>query len=221
MKETRAQPLFHILSESPAVLKEILHTPATLFTAGLMILLNITALIKGTFWSILVTEKLLIPAEHIVLFTFARSIIMLVFFFVVMPRLRYMDVRKPMMVGLAGLIISQVILVSVPPGDYLMLMVATVLEAFSTPAAMTLLDKLTAITVAPKERARIMAILYVAVIIFTSPFGWIAGLLSQANRSLPFILNMALFGLSILLSFLASRYFKDDADVQEIPIVAG
>jgi MFS family permease len=221
MKETRAQPLFHILSESPAVLKEILHTPATLFTAGLMILLNITALIKGTFWSILVTEKLLIPAEHIVLFTFARSIIMLVFFFVVMPRLRYMNVRKPMMVGLAGLIISQVILVSVPPGDYLMLMVATVLEAFSTPAAMTLLDKLTAITVAPKERARIMAILYVAVIIFTSPFGWIAGLLSQANRSLPFILNMALFGLSILLSFLASRYFKDDADVQEIPIVAG
>ncbi|HEY3289295.1 MAG TPA: MFS transporter [Anaerolineae bacterium] len=208
MRETRDQPLFAVLGESISVLKQVLRTPATMVTCGLMVLLNICWMVKGTFWSILVTEKLHIPAEHLVIFTFARSVIMLIFYFVVMPHLRYMDVRKPMLWGLGGLIVSQVLLVTVPAGDYLLLIVATVIEAFSTPAATTLLDKLAVITVDPKERARIMAIIYVAVIVVTSPFGWIAGLLSQANRSLPFILNIILFALSLVLVFVASRFIK-------------
>jgi MFS family permease len=211
MQETRSQPLFAVLREMPGVFRQILRTPATLVTLGLMVLLNICWLVKGTFWSILVTEKLLIPAEHLVLFTFARSIIMLLFYFIVMPRLRNMDIRKPLLWGLAGLIISQVILIGVPAGDYLLLMVATVLEAVSTPAATTLLDKLIVVAVDPKERARIMAILMVTMIVFTSPFGWIAGELSQINRSLPFILNIVLFGLSAALTFVASHYVSGAA----------
>ena len=210
MRETRDQPLFAVLGESFSVLKQVARTPATLVTAGLMVLLNICWVIKGTFWSILVTEKLGIPAEHLVIFTFARSVIMLVFYFVFMPRLRYMDVRKPMLWGIVGLIVSQVILITVSTGDYLLLIVSTVIEAFSTPAATTLLDKLTVISVDAKERARIMAILYVIVIVFTSPFGWIAGLMSQANRSLPFVLNVALFAVSGALVWLASRRIKSE-----------
>ncbi|MCL5275949.1 MAG: MFS transporter [Chloroflexi bacterium] len=210
MHETRHQPLFAVLSGSTGVLKQIIRTPATLMTAGLMVLLNICWLIKGTFWSILVTEKLQIPAEHLVIFLFARSIIMLLFYFAVMPRLRYMDVRKPMLWGLLGLIVSQVILVSVAPRDYVMLIVATVLEAVSTPTATTLLDKLAVVSVDPRERARIMAILYVAVIVLTSPFGWIAGVLSQANRSLPFVLNIVLFAIGGVLVLAASRYIKSE-----------
>ena len=210
MRETRDQPLFAVLGESFSVLKQVARTPATLVTAGLMMLLNICWVIKGTFWSILVTEKLGIPAEHLVIFTFARSVIMLAFYFVFMPRLRYTDVRKPMLWGIAGLIVSQVILVTVSTGDYLLLIVSTVIEAFSTPAATTLLDKLTVISVDAKERARIMAILYVIVIVFTSPFGWIAGLMSQANRSLPFVLNVALFAVSGALVWLASRRIKSE-----------
>ena len=133
---------------------------------------------------------------------------MLIFYFVLMPRLRYMDTRKPMLWGLIGLIISQVLLIIVSSGDYLLLIVSTVIEAFSTPAATTLLDKLTVVTVDAKERARIMAMMYVAVIVITSPFGWIAGLLSQANRSLPFILNIILFTVSAILVYITIRRVK-------------
>ncbi len=208
MHETRNQPLFSVLGESFSVLKKLVRTPATMVTAGLMVLLNICWMIKGTFWSILVTEKLGIPAEHLVIFTFARSVVMLIFYFVLMPRLRYMDTRKPMLWGLIGLIISQVLLIIVSSGDYLLLIVSTVIEAFSTPAATTLLDKLTVVTVDAKERARIMAMMYVAVIVITSPFGWIAGLLSQANRSLPFILNIILFTVSAILVYITIRRVK-------------
>jgi fluoride ion exporter CrcB/FEX len=40
---------------------------------------------------------------------------------------------------------------------------------------------------------------------WTSPFGWIAGQMSQANRILPFVLNIVLYGLGGLLAFLVGR----------------
>lgn len=216
MQETKNQPLFAILRESPAVLKQILRTPATLFTTGLMLLLNICWMIRGTFWAILVTEKLSIPAEHLALYPFARSVIMLLFFFLIMPRLRDMDVRKPLIWGLVGLIVSQVILIYVPAKNYVWLLVATILEALSTPTATTLLDKLVVVTVDAKERARIMAILYVVVIVCTSPFGWIAGRMSEINRSLPFVMNIVLFSISALLTWLVGHVIKEEPATGEI-----
>jgi Na+/melibiose symporter-like transporter len=215
IEETRGQPLLSVLSGTPAVVKQILRTPATLFTTAIMVLLGICWLVKGTFWSILVTEKLLIPDEHLWMFTFARSMIMLVFYFLVMPRLRDTDVRKPLLWGLTGLIIGQVLLISTPPHNYLLLMVATALEAVSTPVATTLVDKLAVVAVAPAERARIMAILYAVVLVFTSPFGWIAGELSSVNRSLPFLLSIALFAASAGLIVLTRRWLKDGVEVDQ------
>lgn len=205
MQETKHQPLFAVLREYPEVLGQILRAPATLFTAGLLIVLNIGNTIRGTFWSILVTEKLQIPAHHLALYPFARSVTMLLFFFLVMPRLSKMDVRRPMIVGFVGLILSQLLLIAVPIKSYGWLLVSTILEAVSIPTASTLLDKLFVLTIDAKERARVSAILYVIILAVTSPFGWIAGQLSEVNRSLPFVLNVVLLGLGIVLLYLAIR----------------
>lgn len=211
MEETRDQPLFAVLREYPAVFQQILRAPATLMTMGLMLVLGISRTINATFWSILVTEKLQIPDHHLALYPFAKSITMLLFFFLAMPRLRRMDVRKPMLAGYVGLLASQVLLISVPEKSYLLLLLATVLEACSVPMASTLLDKLIVVTVDAQERARIMAILYVIVILLTSPFGWIAGQLSEVNRRLPFALNIAFFGAGVLLTYLAGRQERAQA----------
>ena len=208
MRETRHQPLFAVLRETPAVFRQILRTPITLYTAGLMIILGITSMVRGTFWSILVTEKLQIPAEHLALYPFARSITMLLFFFLVMPRLRTVDVRKPMLLGFVGMIVSQIILISVPVKNYGLLLLTTVLEACSVPLASTLLDKLIVLTVDAKERARIMGLLAAVVLVATSPFGWIAGQLSEVNRSLPFIFNIVLFGVGSLLIYFETRLLQ-------------
>lgn len=205
MRETQGQPLFSVLREYPAVLKQLLHARATLLTAGLMLVLSISMVIRGTFWSILVTEKLQIPAEHLALYPFARSIVMLAFFFLAMPRLRGVKARNPMILGFLGLILSHVILISVPPGNYWLLLVATIIEACSIPLANTLLQKLIVVNVEAQERARIMAMLNMGVIVFTSPFGWIAGRISEVNRSLPFVLSIALFGLGAVLAYLAGQ----------------
>lgn len=54
-------------------------------------------------------------------------------------------------------------------------------------------SSLLAVSMDLHERARVTAMVYVALILVISPFGWIAGQLSAIDRSLPFALNMVLF----------------------------
>ncbi len=215
MKATRNQPIFSALKEYPQVLRAILRTPRTVITAALMIILSIIRTINGTFWSIMVTQELQIPEQHLAIYPFARSITMLLFFFVLMPRVRKMEARRPMLVGYMGFVASQLILINAPIKNYGWVLVATLLEACSLPLISTLLDKLIALNVDAEERARIMAILYAVVIIFTSPFGWIAGKLSEIDRGLPFVINIALFITGGLIVLLAGQLEDGEGPVTE------
>ena len=63
-------------------------------------------------------------------------------------------------------------------------------------------------------RTPMNAIMAVIALLVTSPFGWIAGQLSELNRILPFILNMALMLLGSVLVVLAWRFSKQAGAVQ-------
>ncbi len=203
MHETRDQHVFHILSGYKEVFYDLIRTPQTLYTAGIMLIISITSLISGSFWGIIVTEKLHIPAQSISVFPFIKSAIMLLFFFFVMPRLNKLHFKIPMVVGFFGYVASQVMLITAPERGFPMLILSVFLEACSFAAVNPLVDQLTVLTVDAKERARIQSILYVGIILLTTPFGWIAGNLSAMNKDLPFILNIALFVVGAGLAYVA------------------
>jgi MFS family permease len=205
MEETRHKSLLSLLGEYRGVFRQILGTPVTLFTLTLMVIMSINMTVTSTFWSILVTQRLLVPEQYLAIFTTVKSVIMLLFFFTLMPRLREVDSRGPMILGFIFFIISQVMLVSMPPQSYLLLIITIILDACAVPMTSTFLDRLVVVSIDPKERARIMAILYVTVLAFTSPFGWIAGKLSEINRALPFILSITLFLVAVLLLVISKR----------------
>ena len=205
MQATRHQSVFDQLKEYRVVIGQVIKTPRTLYTLGIMVIMGASQMITSTFWSIIVTRRLNIPDEHISFFVFGRSVTMLLFFFLVMPTIREMRFRNPMLVGFAGFALSQVILITAPAGSYPLLLLSVIIEACSIAALGTQADRLVVVTVNAKERARIMAILYVIVILFTSPFGWIAGLLSEMSRILPFILNIGLFIIGAVFTILAAR----------------
>ena len=208
MQETSHQSPLVILGEYQHVLREILRTPQTLYTAGIMLIFSISMLISGSFWAVIVTQKLLIPNDGLWLFTFVKSVVMIVFFFVVMPRVSVMHFKIPMVAGFAGFVVSQILLIATPVQGYGLLLVSVFLEAFSLAAVSPLLDRMTVLTIEPKERARILSILYVGIILLTSPFGWIAGKLSEANKDFPFMLNIVLFTAGALLAYLAGEASK-------------
>lgn len=220
MAQTENQGLLTLVSEYKGVLKLILKTTPTLYTIGIMLVLSTGLMISGTFWSILVTERLHIPPQDLGLYQLARSVIMLLFYFLVMPRLRGIDFKKPMLVGFIGAMISQLVLITIPEGSYFFLLISILFEACSLAAVNTLTDKMIVVTVDEKERARIMAVIYVVVILFTSPFGWIAGNLSEINKILPFILRIILLAIGGLLTYLAARSANTSAEPLEIASVS-
>jgi MFS family permease len=205
MQESRHQSLFSVLNEYPGVLKQILRTPATLYTLGIMLALSICNLISGNFWAIIVTQKLNIPASDLSLYPFARSALMMLFFFIIQPRIKEMHFKIPMLVGFACYISAYILLINLPEKSYFLLLISVLLEACGMTTVGPLLDKMTVVTVDPQERARILSIMYVTVIVLTSPFGWIAGTLSSADRVLPFLLSLGLYGVGALLTWQAAR----------------
>ncbi len=206
MEETRGQPLLSLFSGYGAVFKQILRTPSTLVILGIMFCIGVVFMVSNTFWSILVTEKLGIPSEHLAFYPFAKSALMLVLYFVLVPRLNLQRFRNPMLFGFGGFIVSFGILALMPPGNYALLLLSVLIEAFSVALYHPLMDSLIIISIDPLERARINAILFALVILLTSPFGWIAGQLSETNRTLPFVLNILLLLIGMGLVSLAWRF---------------
>jgi MFS family permease len=221
MHETKHQSVFKVLSGYGGVFREVLRTPQTLYTAGIMLILSICTMINGTFWAILVTEKLHIPNQNLAIFPFVKSVTMLVFFFVVIPHMRALHFQVPLVVGFAGFVLSQLLLVTIPEKGYGLLLVSILLEACSVATVSPLVDQMTVRTVDPKERARIQSILYVGIILITSPFGWIAGTLSEINKNLPFFMNILLFTAGGVLAYIAGQAAKKRAAVASIETEVG
>ncbi len=65
MHETRHQSIFDVLGEYKGVFRTVLHSPQTLYTAGILLVLGISSMISGSFWAIIVTEKLHVPAQNL------------------------------------------------------------------------------------------------------------------------------------------------------------
>ncbi len=209
MAESRGQSLVAMLAEYRGVLPRLFGSRRTLYTLGLLLVTGIAQMVNNNFWAIYATQRLGIPDGDIALYPFARSLVMLLFYFLVIPLIREMNFKRPLLVGFGGYVLSQLVLITIPAHQFWLLMINVLLEATSFAAVSVQLDRLMALTVEAQERARIVAIIYVIVISLTSPFGWIAGMLSEANRSLPFVLNIGLFLLGGLLVFMASREPQD------------
>ena len=220
-EETRGQPLLSLLRGYGSVLRQLLRTPRTLLVIGIMLVMTIIALVNGIFWSIIVTERLGVQAEHLALYPFARSVLMLVLYFVLVPRLNLRRFRNPMLIGFVGLGLSTLLLVTIPPENFLLLLLSVLLEAFSMALYSPLMESLVVVSVAAQERARINAIMAVVVIVLASPFGWIAGQLSTIDRTLPFLLNLVLLGIGMILVWLAGHNAGRRTGAETTPEAAG
>ena len=208
MQEMKGKNLLTGLGGYREILKDVLHTPKTLYTAGIMLITSICFMINSTFWSVIVTQKIKIEVQNLAIFSLIHSMIMLLFYFLVVPHLKKVKFRIPMMLGFWGFALSQILLVLAPVNGYVVLILSILIEGCSLATLNPLIDQLIVVAVNPEERARIQSILYVAVIIITSPFGWIAGVLSEHNKNFPFILNITLFILGGFLAHQAGKVSK-------------
>lgn len=211
MEETRNRSLFSLLGEYRNVIGQVFHSRAILGALSLMVIANIYSVVSGSFWGVLFTSKLGFENSQIALFAMLRSIVMTAGFFLIGPRLRnILHFRLPMWIGCSGFFISQALLVFMPAQSIPLLVLSVVLEGAAASLVSPMTESLLAVAMETKERARISAVVYMILILFTAPFGWIAGQLSAINRTFPFVMNMGLFVIGALLVWVINRNPKTE-----------
>ena len=206
MQETRHRSIMSLLGEYRSVFQQLMHSKPILGALSLMVITNIYATVSTNFWGVLFTEKLGFSSAQISTYAALRSIIMTVCFFLIGPRLTNLRrFRLPLWTGFGLFLVSQLLLVVMPPQTVLLLVGSVVLEAVASALVSPMTESLMTLSMESNERARVSAMVYVVLIVVISPFGWIAGQLSAMDRSLPFALNTGLFAIGILLVWLFGR----------------
>lgn len=198
-RETKGVSIWAMLRQYKSVLTLMLHTRETLQVLGIMLVLNITSMISGSFFSLYVTQNLQVPDAWLAYFPMVRAAVMLIFIFSVQTMLNRLPFHIPVMTGLVLYLASQVLLIAAPAGQPIWLILYVLCEALAFALVVPQKDTLLVLFVNPEERARIISLLYVAMIGLSAPFGTVAGLLSARSRQLPFVLNMVFYLLSMIL----------------------
>lgn len=223
MAETADEPLFSVVKGLGKVLRLMGKSPATMYALALSLILTVTMTVRRTFWPILASQALGVAEGRLALYPALRSLTMLVFFFAVMPHVQRFiaiddrDESLPMILGFVLALASQVLFILVPPGYEWALALGVVLEGCSIPLTTTLLQKVVATTVDAEERARVMSLFAMALLVGTAPFGWLAGQLSTADRRLPFVMTATLLAVGGLVTYLATQVStREAADRSEI-----
>ncbi len=206
MQETRHRSLVSLLGEYRSVFNQLLHSRPILAALSLMVITNIYTTISTNFWGVLFTGKLGFSNSQISTYVAIRSIVMTICFFLIGPRLTNLRrFRLPLWTGFAAFLVSQLLLVIMPPQAVMLLVISVVLEGIASALVSPMTESLLALSLESNERARVSAMVSVALIVLISPFGWIAGQLSALDRSLPFALNMGLFAVGLILIWLIGR----------------
>ena len=206
MEETRNRSLVSLLGGYGSVLKQLLQSRPILAALSLMVITSIYTTVSGSFWGVLFTSKLGFADSEISTYVAIRSIVMTICFFLLGPRLTNLRrFRMPLWIGFLAFLVSQLLLVLMPPRAIALMIASVVLEAVALSLVSPMTESLLALSMESQERARVSAMVYVALIVLVSPFGWIAGQLSALDRSLPFAMNMFLFGLGIVLVWIIGR----------------
>ena len=210
--ETRGKNIFQLAGGYGDVIKIIFKSRGTVFSIIIAALGWIVATVNGTFWQIIANKKLLVPEAALPLFNVFRSVLAIIFLFFVIPRFLKGLLKVPLLLAFASFFIGQLLLISIPVDSsikYPLLLISLVFEGFGHGALFMLYESIIALYVNPDERARIMAIRYMFIMIVTAPFGWIGGALSDISRNLPFVLNMTVLLIGIIITLVYYRREND------------
>lgn len=205
MAQTRGVSIWRSLREYRGVLGLIIHSKGTIFSLVIAAIVGAVALVNATFWQVVINQRLGVPDALLPFFPMVRSLLSVLFFFTLIPRLTHArHLKAPTLTGLAVYLAGQLLLVGIPtPGGaavwstYALLAVCLLLDAFGAGILFMLAESLVALHVDRDERSRVMAIQRTVVMLVTAPFGWISGWLSSMDRNWPFLLTSALLVLGL------------------------
>ena len=198
-RETRGVSPFHMLAEYRELIPVLLRNRQVMSAVAVSAILYIVTQVTNNFFGLYVTQRLGLSDEFLAVFPILNAAVMLVFLVGVQHRLERVKFRIPMWTGLALYAAAMVLLICTPAGNLPCVCVYVVATAIASGLVTPRKDALIQLNIDPRDRARINALIIAATVIVSSPFGYLAGLLSSIDRRLPFGFLFALFLLAMLI----------------------
>jgi len=217
MTETKNMSIWQIMSGYGYIYKRIFASPNMILSLLMMTIFNIIWMVSGSFFGLYVAGTLQIPEHFLAYFPIIRSFVIVLFLYLLQPRLDKFGFRNPMLIGLVIFISSIVLLIMTPVGSLPILFAFIVVDAVAYSFVVPRSDSLTQLLIEPSERARIHGLMMVIVLGLSIPFGYLAGWLSEMDRRYPFIL-IGLFLVTMLVIIAVSK--KRLAAIQESTLQA-
>lgn len=215
LEETRGMSLFSVLKEYKELIPRFFRSGSMVTATGISILFSVISMVMSNFFGIYTTKTLGVPDQFLAYFPIIRSVILLIFIFFIQSRLTRFGFKIPMLIGVVIYALSHLSLIFLSGSGLIAPVLYTFLEACAHALVMPRKDSFVALSLDPQERARMSSIMTVMMLGITIPFGAIAGVLSDANRIFPFVLNLVLLGVSFLVIASSSRLSKEVIAEQE------
>jgi len=210
--ETKGKNIFQLAGGYGDVIKIIFKSRGTIFAIIIAGFCWTVGTLNNTFWQIIANKKLLVPEAVLPLFNVFRSGLAIIFLFFVIPRFLHGLLKVPLVLAFLSYFIGQLLLILIPADGmliYPLLCLSLVFDGFGLGALTMLSESIIAIHVNPNERARIMALRYMYMMIVSAPFGWIGGMLSDISRNLPFVLNLVILAIGLIITLI---YYRKEND---------
>lgn len=200
MAETKGVSSFKLLYGYKDIFLRIVKSSRMRLVALLMILSNIYLIANENFFSLYITEKLLLPDRLVAAFPMIRMGIMLLFVIGLQKVFNKIGMKKSFLFALAAYVVSHIILL-IPTVKFGVLTAGfyTLLEASAYAIIMPRRKSLMAFFADAHERSRIFALYTTIMVAVSFPFGRIVGELYAMSPTYPFLFNLILFALTIIL----------------------
>ena len=211
MKATKDVPFSTLLLGYKEVFKQIVKSKKMRRALSLQSLVQVSLLVSSTFFALYVTQNLGLPDSFLAYFPILRSAVMLSFLFFIQNRLYVFGERKVMFVGIGLFLVALSVLLVSPEGGWVLPAIYIFIEACAAALLLPRIDTLAANAIDPKERARIRSLFNMVILAVVSPFAYFAGVLSEMDRRLPFVLNICVF-LIMIFFIVAGRNKQKDAE---------
>ncbi len=153
-------------------------------------------MVTVTFTNIYAKEQLFVPESFLSYVPIISTGVMIIFMFGLQDKIK--KIKLPMIAGTFLYILSQAVLILIPKNNLPLFILYTFIEAICFALVFPRKSSLETFSLDKNDRARELALLTTLTLVLSSPFGFIAGNLSELNPILPFVLNIGLFILGFL-----------------------
>lgn len=197
-REAKRIGLAQSVREYKTVMLAIAKSPALLLLFGVYILFNFQMTMKTTYFSLYMVDYLHIGDWVVSVFPAVSAVVMLLFMWTVLPRIRERHAPAALAGGLLVSAAANALLLFLSPGQVAGLAVSTVLSASGTAVITPILETAVANIIDDEHRAKMFAILSVLILAFISPSGVIGGWAYQLDPRIPFLLIAAAFAAGVV-----------------------